>query len=306
MKLLREIAKNFTLIFRNWTTLLLIIIAPLLLILLVGYSLSGEGLHDITIGVVSENDQGVGTFIEQMRGEGEVLRYSSKEQCVFDMQRAKAHLCVLISGDFIGEKDGVPYGDIAVIYDNSRKQVALLLLGQVREFFGLSSEQITLLSTQAVFSNLQNLVTFLQARIGDLENVEKSALEIRADLLSRQQELIEFHSKFEPRYLLVKKVQKEFETQFVRVNSSYGDVQFEMKLLDTRIEVAQIEVDRLAAKSGDFGILFTGVTQSFNSVRKSMATFTNKSDSAYGNLVIAKVSLDGLVGDLDQVNTLLL
>ena len=53
--LITIVGKNLLLVFRSWSSLFLLVLGPLILILLVGYAFSGEGLHDIKIGYYAQN-----------------------------------------------------------------------------------------------------------------------------------------------------------------------------------------------------------------------------------------------------------
>ena len=51
-KLPTIIQKNIKLVFRSYSSLLLLVLGPLLLILLVGFAFGGSALHDINIGII--------------------------------------------------------------------------------------------------------------------------------------------------------------------------------------------------------------------------------------------------------------
>src|SRR3989344_8005461 len=149
-RLLTEIIKNFKLIFRNWSSLVLIILAPLFLILLVGYSFSGETLHDINIGVIADSKTNIDLFTKNISSFAQVTRYPSLGSCLLDLKDENAHLCVEIKGTLQTSDGKIPQGEIKVHYDNTRKRVSLLLLSQIKEYFGLTAQEISLISTQTI------------------------------------------------------------------------------------------------------------------------------------------------------------
>ena len=212
MRLLFEIYKNLKLIFRNWSSLLLIVLAPFLLILLAGYSFSGEQLHDIKIGVHAQEDLDLGDLAKSVSGFGEVFRYESADRCIRDMIDEKVHICLDIKGSLSVKGGEIPSGEVVFYYDNTRKRISLLLMSEIKDYFGLTAEQISLISTQEIISSMQNLLVFINERIGDVDSVRNESEKIMSDLEVRKQRLIVLRDDFEPRYLVVKSVQADFNS----------------------------------------------------------------------------------------------
>ena len=212
MRLLFEIYKNLKLIFRNWSSLLLIVLAPFLLILLAGYSFSGEQLHDIKIGVHAQEDLDLGDLAKSVSGFGEVFRYESADRCIRDMIDEKVHICLDIKGSLSVKGGEIPSGEVVFYYDNTRKRISLLLMSEIKDYFGLTAEQISLISTQEIISSMQNLLVFLNERIDDVDSVKNESEKIMSDLEVRKQRLIVLRDDFEPRYLVVKSVQADFNS----------------------------------------------------------------------------------------------
>ena len=66
-RLINEFIKNVKIMFRNWTSVSLLIIAPLVMILLIGYSFSSENVSGIKIGILdgsNTNSTAVETYLE--------------------------------------------------------------------------------------------------------------------------------------------------------------------------------------------------------------------------------------------------
>ncbi len=299
-QLISEIKKNFTLIFRNWTSLLLIIIAPLILILLVGYSFSGEDLHDINLGIVAQNldfselQQNVSSFAM-------ITEFSTVSDCISSMQAAVTHLCLEITG--FGEptpEDQIPTGEVVFHYDNTRNKVSLLLLTGIKDYFGLTAQRISLASTQEVINNIQELLGFLTARINDLDEIETKATEIRTDLLDRQAQLIEFRDSFTPRYEAIKSLQAEVHNATDQLNVT--NTQFQAALQDVEITATAVQSfigflpSSTQTQSADKAI--TILLDRIDIVQNT----TNTTQQSVLNLTS---SLDETVAELDLLNTIL-
>ncbi len=238
-KILFEIYKNFKLIFRNWSSLVLIIIAPLLLILLVGYSLSGDKLHGINVGVVAPDTLDLAEFQRNVTDVAQIIRYNQIDSCLEDMALANAHICLEITGEIKPKEDELPAGEVKFYYDNTRMKMTLPLMTQIKDFFGLTSEKISLISTQTIFDNLQNFVGYLSGRIDDLEESKKEAESIRQDLIERREQLVKVRNDFRPKYLAVKAVQKDVRKYSDSFTNSTDSLIGSLDQLKSAIKVAE-------------------------------------------------------------------
>src|SRR3989344_7119622 len=124
IKLLFIIWKNLKVIFRSWTSLMLVIIGPLLLIAIVGFAFGGEQIEDIKLGIYAAETSKVKDVVDPLREEGAlVYYYSNPEDCVDDVKNDRLHVCAEFSGDFsIGDNENAQFstGNITFYYDNSK------------------------------------------------------------------------------------------------------------------------------------------------------------------------------------------
>ena len=190
VKILFELYKNFKLIFRNWSSLLLIVLAPLFLILLVGYSFSSDTLHDIKIGVNAIGDIDLDEFAQNVSSFGKVIEYNNTERCLIDLALQRNHLCLEIIGSFTAEKGEIPTGEVKFYYDNTRKKISLMLLSELKDYFGLTSERISLISTQEIFDNIQQFLNYINEGIEDMDDIKFQAEQIEDDLRQRKKDLM--------------------------------------------------------------------------------------------------------------------
>lgn len=308
-KILFEIYKNFRIIFRNWGSLALIVLAPLLLILLVGYSFSEDTIHGINIGVAAENID-LSEFKANVSSYGKITEYSNVNDCILDMILERTHICLEITGSLNAEKGEIPFGNVKFYYDNTRKRISLLLIYQLKDFFGLAAEKISLISTTEIFDNLQNLLGFLNERISDIDSVKNESEKIQIDLIDRKEKLIKTRDDFTPKYLLVKSVQteinyyadsfdnssKELLESIYYVKEASADIRD--ILADEIINLTIINKRNLSISAAvlDFGLL------QFDKRADALANTTNATLSEVRQI---KTSLDSVVFELDNINELL-
>ncbi|MDD5181887.1 MAG: ABC transporter permease [Candidatus Nanoarchaeia archaeon] len=216
-----ELNKNFRLLFRNWTAVALLIVAPLLLIMLVGYSFSGTDLHDINIGYISNETSSINAFLANITDFAVPVKYASAEVCLSDMRLEKVHLCLAFSGTFVTATPGdFPNGDVTFYFDNSRKSLATAIVSHVKEFFGLQAEQISMISAQTIIVNVQNLLDFISGRVSEVDAIKEQADAIRADMIQRKAELVQVRADYLPKYQIAKDLQSTLSNYTEIMNSS--------------------------------------------------------------------------------------
>ncbi|MDP2749713.1 MAG: ABC transporter permease [Nanoarchaeota archaeon] len=244
-KIPNEILKNFKLIFRNWSSLALIILAPLVLILLVGYSFSGEKLHDIKIGVVASDNLDLSELQRNVTGIAEIVRYETISGCLLDMALEESHICLEVTGNLSqagASNSEIPTGEVKFYFDNTRMKTTLPLLTQIKDFFGLTSERISLVSTQTVLDNLQNFISYLSQRIDDIESAKTEAETIRLDLIDRRKQLVKVRDDFRPKYLAVKSFQTKVHKNLNSFTNSSDSLIKSLDDLETATDYLQDKI----------------------------------------------------------------
>jgi len=211
MKLFHEIKKNLKIIFRSWTSIMLLILGPLMLILLIGYAFSGTDIHDINLGVLSENPASIEPILTKISEDGNITYYSDITLCTEDMKLEKVHICIDFGKDFIS-KDKIPTGDITFYFDNTRSKITNEIVSNIKDVLGVTSEEISLEATTTIFDNIQKLVLFLKEKSSDIKDLQDESENIKQDLTVRKQKLIETREEFLPSYIIIKDLQDEINS----------------------------------------------------------------------------------------------
>jgi len=245
MGLLRNLAleqyKNFRILFRNLSSLLLLIIGPLALILLVGFAYSGENLHDVNIGIISSDFSVIAPALENFSAFGNIIKYSSTDACVADLRLYKAHVCLEFSSDF-GKADanssGFVSGKITFYYDNSRQPLSDKLVNKLAGYFGVEAQKISIESAKTVFSDIQDLVSYVESKNKDLNVLVNESQSIKQSLIERHDKLVKLRDEFTPTYQEIKLVQanidnasKKLDESHAKYNESYSELNMTLKLL---------------------------------------------------------------------------
>src|SRR3989338_7830515 len=96
MRILNELVKNFKIIFRSWVSLALLILGPLALIFLIGFTFVEQEVHNPYIGIVAGDQETASSFIDQLGEVAEVNIYEDVKTCTQNIKRGKEHICIEI------------------------------------------------------------------------------------------------------------------------------------------------------------------------------------------------------------------
>jgi ABC-type polysaccharide/polyol phosphate export permease len=306
-RVIYEIYKNFKLIFRNWSSLLLIILAPLILIVLVGFSFSSDTLHGIKIGAIAQGDIDLTGLKANVAEFGEIVEYDDTKDCVLDMTFEKIHICLEFRGSFAAKKGEIPTGEITFYYDNTRQKLSLLLMNELKEYFGLTAEKISLISTQEIFNNLQSLMSYINARINDIDDIKDKSKEIKEDLIERKQELIEVRDDFTPKYKLVKSMQSSVTSYTNSFNQASGALAASLNSLKDTTNSLRIGLDKLESLSNATNITLQAklVDLAISQLHREIDNTASLTNTTIAEVNRIKSSLDSVVTELDDINKLL-
>jgi ABC-type multidrug transport system permease subunit len=258
MKLLHEQFKNFRILFRNLSSLLLLILGPLALILLIGFAYSGEGIHDIEIGIVADDYESLAPAIQNFSGFGRVTRYETLPPCIQEMALQKTHVCMVFSSE--EKTEDFPSGTIVFYYDNSRKALSSKVVDVLSKFFGREAEKISIDSARSIFGNIQNMVIFLDQKNSDLYILVNESNEIRNNLLLRKEKLVEVREEFKPSYEKIKVLQTQLDNtstsidgSYEEFNSSLSELESELRLLRTALALTAPGEIYIYPMNGSYG-----------------------------------------------------
>jgi ABC-type multidrug transport system permease subunit len=247
--------KNFKVIFRNFSSLSMLVLGPLLLILLIGFAFSGTGLHDIKIGVYSEDIQSLEPLLKNMSEMGQIITYPSIERCIYDLSVENVHICMQFSKGFMQQaqqaadsdsgNSTIPGGEVYLYYDNTKPKLSDALVNSVNKFIGSKSKEISLVSAKTILDNIQSLVFFLKSKEQDIVSLKVEASGIRESLVERRAKLVELNNTFKPKYLRIKEFQKNADAQFVKLDSSYYKMTSDYRAYNARLKTTRDDLESM-------------------------------------------------------------
>lgn len=219
-RLYHIVVKNFLMIFRNWTSFILLILGPFFLVIIVGLILGSASYNSVAIGIIGES-HGLDEIIDSRF----ILhRFDEMQKCLDNIVSSSTVLCI----DFSDESS------VNIVYDNSKLMISQGLMGVLTNQLGLTSDSIALESAQAIFSQIASLETFLRSANSSVTTFERSNVLMLENLQNFIQELNETKSNFDPTYQELLSLHDGFDNQSLALIFAK---------LDSDIEYLQAEID---------------------------------------------------------------
>jgi ABC-type multidrug transport system permease subunit len=218
--LLTTIIKNLKIVLRSPSSLLLLVLGPLVLILLVGFAFGGDQVHDINIGVVTKDMNTIQPIIASLASpEVAVLDYYNDKYCMFDLKLDKVQVCAVFSEDFIATDKKVT-GKITFYYDNSRYNLASYLSEYIKEKIEITSEQITLEAATNILNDIEQAVIFMQDAQLSIDQFIEDIITIRNDLAETKIVLEDIKQEIDPLYEDALLLQQKYQENEADLNST--------------------------------------------------------------------------------------
>ena len=317
MGLLNEFVKNLKIMFRNWTSLSLLIIAPLVFILLVGYAFSSNQVSGISIGVVTDRGVDISFFEGNVSNYAEITRFGSIEDCVDRMALEKIHICIELKGPLLSGGSGgvLPSGSVLYSYDNTRQEISLSLISGIQEFFGLKAEQISIESAQAIITDIQNLVGFIRERKGDITQIKNESESIKADLIERKRKLEGVREDFLPPYYRMKGLQSRLHNYSDSLNNISESLLEVISLARQEISILRLNISSQVEAIGNItGEIMEGsgllnrtaaLMLMLDSLDSTLSGIGGTASAAAGEVNSAVETVDEIIGTADDIRVLL-
>ena len=173
------ISKNLKLLIRSRSSALIIILAPLLVILLIGVAFDNANIFGLTIGVYSESfGPNVDDLLSQLsEKELRVIKYDNKEQCIGDIKLGVTNTCIIFPPELDFESN--EQKQITFHVDYSKINLVWMIMDTLNARFGTSSKEIS-----------ENLIGILVNKLGssqvELESKKAALGQLKTENLDSQ------------------------------------------------------------------------------------------------------------------------
>ena len=175
------VAKNCKNLFRNWASILLLIVGPLVILLIMIVAFSDISFHGITIGYIGDHEL-VQPIIGRMDYLGNFQQYPVLEDCLLQLKQQKVHLCL--------DLKNYQSTYIDLYYDNTRGVISLMLISQLREGISREKENILRNKTHSLISGLDEIQNFIKDKQGNIQNIISSLEGYKLEIATTQNEML--------------------------------------------------------------------------------------------------------------------
>ena len=312
MKLLKIIWKNIKLLMRSKISALIIILGPLLIIFLVGFSFSTSSPYAINIGVFSEQyNELTESFIDKMNEESfSLTRYDSQQKCIDDIKYGQIHTCIIFPSDLKVENQKT--NEIVFFVDQSKINLVYLVINTLSKSLSNRTSEISVdLTTNIVdtlFSNRKNMFKTLDIINNTREENEiiyadadfsgeklegldlEASVELNSTFIASPSEDIISSLNFtvdEVHYI----VKKAFE-MIEFIDDEYSDVNISQ--LDPYVEEF-IEINDTVAEE------FTGSVKDIKKLRKVINDLDENIQSMVDKLTVTKMAKRDVMPRLEEI-----
>lgn len=175
MKIFSITAKNLKLLARSKTSLLVIIFAPLLIMLLVGFAFNNPSTSKLNVGYYAPQKTELTTsFLDALTSNTQflVVEYQSAELCSDMIAQAKIHLCIVFPEHLALDNTANDDNEIIFYVDQSRTNFVYAVIDTV-------SSKIEFTSTQLSRQLTNNLLTVI-------DHTKTSNTEVIAKIIARK------------------------------------------------------------------------------------------------------------------------
>jgi ABC-type multidrug transport system permease subunit len=173
--ILKIISKNLKLLIRSRSSALIIILAPLLVILLLGVAFDNANVFGITVGVYSDNysedvEKLLGELAEQ---ELQIVKYETEEKCVNDIKQGVSNTCIVFPADL--SLNSNEQKQILFHVDQSKLNLVWMVMDTLNDRFGSGAKQISRNLIGVLINKIETSKTELEAKQDSISSLRTQA-----------------------------------------------------------------------------------------------------------------------------------
>ncbi len=330
-KFLLAINKNLKILFRLKTSLIAMILGPLLVIFLIGFAFNSTAQFQINIGYsAADNSELTQEFIENLNKEYTTKSFSSIEECTFELQQGIQHVCIDFPENFVIQEQNT----IDFFVDNSRVNIVYTVLASVSENIGLQSDQVSQNLAQALIDTLDTAGEDIDEVIGNvvllkqqirqtdsqteeigssLGEINLGSITIPTDFESDLQEIITRSNTTKNSLQEIIDEGLNLTEEIKDLSSNPGvliaadNLEFELNAMSSEVNsgdsIIRQEVNNLRSSLQQVD---TAISQLENSLQETQTRVSSNVDSLQnirGNLETTINSLDNIQNDLEEIYT---
>ncbi len=135
------ISKNLKNMSRTRTSMLVVLLGPLLVVMFVGFAFNSKSLYELNVGITGGKGTNIrAEMIESLTNKSYLVEeIVSKEECIEKIKQGILHTCIVVPDNFSIESNNV----ISFYVDNSRPNLVWKVIGAISEETSIRAEELS-------------------------------------------------------------------------------------------------------------------------------------------------------------------
>lgn len=319
------ISKNLKLLIRSKTSALIVILAPLLLILLVGLAFDNTNTFGLTIGVHAKAfGPQLNRFLDQLAEQDfRIIRYDREQECVEDIKAGITNTCIVFPENLAFETN--EQKEVIFYVDHSKINLVWMIMDTLNVHFGSSAREISKNLTGVLISKLDDSRQQLEGRQEALTSVKShtestatTAQQITASLgaldLSYNEGALPLSAAKEMLVLIRDTLSEKLDDAKKNVSSvksgvSGDELELQLDSAITNIEIAKKFINAENQSLTHLGVLLGDVQRELENIKTRLAAADTARQSSVEALTATQQrmgqSMEQLAGIESTINSII-
>ena len=173
MKFFKTVVKNFKVLFRARTSLLAVLLGPLLVIGLIGFAFNSSGNIQLSVGYNAPDESNLTMeIVSELERTTNLQSFDTQDTCKKQLELGLLHACVFFPADFIISNDQT--NNITYIVDKSRVNLVYTVIEVVSEKIGIKADEVSKSLTETLLSTLTSTTSTIDNNLVSLIKLKRS------------------------------------------------------------------------------------------------------------------------------------
>jgi hypothetical protein len=296
---------------RNYRSVLLIIVVPLLIVMSIFLAFSQDGMRDISVGYSIEQGSNldIKTMEESIKLFTNVRNYYNHDSCMHELKNYNEYVCIKIKGTG-------PYS-IDIYYDNTREPIIWEVLERLNQAFIFAQQKYSKEMTESYLNAGKDMLSQINLFSSELSNVNSKLYDAQVEIGKEQNRvdllrsdlgsnLLEMDKELKETQYSNTQLRSEVNTNLYEAQKTTRDLRFTVTAIPTSEEnydakiQALNEIDNTIREIDD---LTYGFNDRMDAQDSKLANYDNKIKKGwvvYNELDDVKVKLHSLAYQLSQ------
>jgi len=155
------------------TSLIAIILGPLLVILLIGLAFNSSTSFAVTVGYHAPDQSTLTTdFVSVLNNSYSLKQFDSKEDCKSELEQGLVHICIDFPTNFVVENN--KSNNITFVVDKGRVNLVYAVIESVSEKIGIKTEELSKGFAETLTETLSDTADTIDENLGSLIKLKKA------------------------------------------------------------------------------------------------------------------------------------